>query len=58
LPPVLSPEQVCDFLGIKTRRPDKWLRARAVQGLKILKVGKALRVLSRDLHAWLETQNA
>ena len=56
LPPVLTPAAVCAYLAVKTDRPDRFLRARAAEGLRVLKVGKVLRVLSRDLLAWLEEQ--
>jgi len=55
LPPVLTPEGVCRYLAVKTNRPDRWVRARAATGLRVLKVGKTLRVLSSDLTRWLET---
>jgi len=54
LPPVLSPEQVCAHLNIKTSRPDRFVRGRIGDGLRVLKVGKALRVLRKDLVDYLE----
>jgi len=53
LPAVLSPEQVCRHLNIQTSRPDRFVRGRINDGLRVLKVGKALRVLRKDLVAYL-----
>jgi len=54
LPDVLTPEDVRRFLGFRSRG-DRLLRETLEPaGLRVVKIGSRLRILKRDLEAFLE----
>lgn len=53
LPPVLTPADVCRILRKDVRRPCQAVRALGASGLRVLKIGRDLRVLRKDLEAFL-----
>ncbi len=53
LPVVLTPEDVCGVLRKRVQRPSQTVRALEANGLRVLRVGRDLRVLRKDLEAFL-----
>jgi hypothetical protein len=53
LPPVLTPQDVCHVLRKDVKRPCQAVRALERSGLRVLRVGRDLRVLRKDLEAFL-----
>ncbi len=58
MPPVLTPAEVCRVLRKRVKRPCKTVRALERNGLRVLKVGRELRVLRKDLEAFLASGEA
>ena len=55
LPPILTPNEVCRYLRISTRRPDRAV-ANLVKrhGLRTVRIGRAVRVEREDLERFIE----
>jgi len=57
LPDVLVPRQVAEYLGFRGR-PDRVVREiLEPAGLKVLVIGRRLRILRRDLEAFIHAQD-
>lgn len=53
LPDILTPAEVCGVLRKDVAKPCKAVRALEKGGLRVLKVGRDLRVMRKDLAAFL-----
>jgi hypothetical protein len=53
LPDILTPAEVCGVLRKDVEKPCKAIRALERGGLRVLKVGRDLRVMRKDLAAFL-----
>ena len=53
LPDILTPAEVCSVLRKEVEKPCKAVRALERGGLRVLKVGRDLRVMRKDLAAFL-----
>ena len=53
LPSVLTPQMACEFLQVRTSRPDRFITARKADGLRVLKVGRSLRILRTDFEKFI-----
>jgi hypothetical protein len=53
LPDILTPAEVCGVLRKDVSKPCKAVRALERGGLRVLKVGRDLRVMRKDLAAFL-----
>jgi len=55
LPDILTPAEVCGILRKDVSKPCKAVRALERSGLRVLKVGRDLRVMREDLAAFLKS---